>query len=73
MSPAISISLHWWRGTGADVQLSLFYHAVRFGFFTVSFERDWLFQHYQITRAAMEKRVEWDRAHGWPSPTAARV
>jgi hypothetical protein len=81
MSPGINLSIHWWRGIGADVQLSLFYHAVRFGFVTISFERDWLFDHYRTLREDMEKRVAWDRAqngeqprnaHGFPSVSASR-
>lgn len=81
MSPAVTFSIHAWRGFGADVQLSLFYHAVRFGFFTISFERDWLFDHYRTLREDMEKRVAWDQsqrheharnAHGYPSASASR-
>lgn len=81
MSPEISVSLHAWRGIGPEFQLSLFYVGFRLGFLTVSFSRDWVLQHYRITREAMEKRAAWDRAqepeqprnaHGFPSVSAQR-
>ena len=71
MSPGVSVSLHWWRGIGPDVQLSLFYMGLRLGFVTVSFERDWMLAAYRKLRATIETRVERDQ-QGWKSDTATK-
>jgi hypothetical protein len=60
MSPGINLSLHWWRGIGPDVQLSLFYIGLRLGFVTVSFERDWVLAAYRKLREAAAERVRLD-------------
>lgn len=71
MSPGLNLSVHWWRGIGPDVQLSLFYVGLRLGFVTVSFERDWVLAAYRKLRATIETRVERDE-QGWKSDTADR-
>lgn len=71
MSPGLNFSVHWWRGIGPDVQLSLFYVGLRLGFVTVSFERDWVLAAYRKLRATIETRVERDE-QGWKSDTADR-
>lgn len=62
MSPAISLSLHWWRGVGPEAQHNLFFYGVRLGFVTVSIERDSLLAAYRKLRATIVERVERDEA-----------
>jgi len=53
--------VHWWRGIGRDVQLSLFYFGLRLGFVTISIERDWMLDAYRVLRNAMAERIAGDR------------
>lgn len=59
MSPGITLSLHWWRGIGADRQADLFYwQRVRLGFVTVALERTDTLTAYRKLRIAIERAVE---------------
>lgn len=43
MNPGLSLSLHWWRGIGPDVEPDLFMARIRLGFATLTIESDdWL-------------------------------
>lgn len=60
MSPGISLSLHWWRGFGPDVQPDLFWWRYRLGLATVSVERADLLAAYRKLRAAIVDRIAKD-------------
>ena len=62
MSPGISLSLHWWRGIGPDIEPDLFLFRYRFGIFTVSVCKVCLLDRYRMLRETMVKRVEADEA-----------
>ncbi len=62
MSPALSLSLHYWRGIGPEAQHNLFFYGLRLGFVTVSIERDSLLAAYRKLRATLVERVERDEA-----------
>lgn len=61
MSPAITLSVHWWRGIGPEVQANLFFYGYRLGFVTVSIERDSVLAAYRVLRDAMAERIQQDR------------
>jgi len=62
MSPGISLSLHWWRGIGPDIEPDLFLFRYRFGIFTVSVCKVCLLDRYRFLRATMQERVKADQA-----------
>lgn len=62
MSPGISLSLHWWRGIGPDVEPDLFLFRWRLGIATVSVCKVCLLDSYRLLRATMIARVEADEA-----------
>jgi hypothetical protein len=61
MSPGISVSIHFWRGIGRDIQPDLFFARIRLGFVTLAVERGDLWKAYWKLRKAIAERVEHDR------------
>jgi hypothetical protein len=61
LSPAVTLSVHWWRGIGPEVQANLFYFGFRLGFATISVERESVMAAYRVLRDAMAERVAHDR------------
>lgn len=61
MSPAVTLSLHWWRGLGPDVQLNLWYFGFRLGFVTLSVERESVLAAYRKLLDAVQRRVAADQ------------
>jgi hypothetical protein len=57
MSPAITISVHVWRGIGSETQKDLFYYGLRLGFVTVSVERKSVLAAYKRLRSRVEELV----------------
>jgi hypothetical protein len=60
LSPAITLSVHWWRGIGPETQANLFYYGFRLGFVTVSVERESLLEAYRRLRRALAERIAKD-------------
>lgn len=61
MSPGFSISVHWWRGIGPEVQRNLFFFGFRLGVVTISVERAPVLAAYRVLRKALAERVASDR------------
>lgn len=64
MSPGITLSLHWWRGCGPDIQRDLFWWRYRLGFLTVAVERADLLSAYRKLRTAIERAVDQANVEG---------
>lgn len=60
VSPAITLSVHWWRGIGPEVQANLFFYGYRLGFLTLSIERDSVLEAYRLMRRALAERIAKD-------------
>lgn len=58
MSPGISLSLHWWRGIGGDVEPDLFMARIRLAFVTLTIESDDWLPKLREMRKAMVKAIE---------------
>lgn len=58
MSPGITISIHFWRGFGGDVQRDLFFWRYRFGVLTLTVERTDALTSYRKLRLSIERAVE---------------
>ena len=57
MNPAISLSLHWYRGFGPDIQRNLFWWHFRLGFLTLAVERVDVLDSYRKLRSTIENAV----------------
>lgn len=64
MSPGITLSLHWWRGFGGDIQRDLFWWRYRLGFLTIAVERADVLAAYRKLRAAIVDRIHRDEDTG---------
>lgn len=58
MSPGISVSLHFWRGCGPDIQRDLFVWRYRLGLLTLSVERADVLAAYRKIRAAAQEALD---------------
>lgn len=62
MSPGITLSLHWYRGFGEDIQRDLFWWRYRLGFVTVALERQDTLRAYWKLWNAIDERIRRDAA-----------
>lgn len=58
MNPGISISIHLWRGIGADTQGDLFVCRYRLGYLTLAVERQDPLRAYRSIRQIAETTLE---------------
>ena len=58
MNPGVSISIHFWRGIGADLQRDLFWCRYRLGFVTIAVQRQDPLRAYRGIRQAAESALD---------------